>query len=73
MLTQKLLMSIEPSYWFNRFFASNWPFSRRSSVYDSFEEMRREMEREFEENLRYREQSTERFDKRVCHRRWGQS
>jgi HSP20 family protein len=45
-------MSIEPSDWFNRFFGANWPFSRRSNPFEGFEEMRREMEREFEENLR---------------------
>jgi HSP20 family protein len=44
-------MSIEPSDWFNRFFGANWPF-RRSNPFEGFEEMRREMEREFEENLR---------------------
>ena len=40
-------MSIEPFDWFNRF----WPF-RRSNPFEGFEEMRREMEREFEENLK---------------------
>ena len=45
-------MSIEPSDWFNRFFGTNWPFSRRTNPFEGFEEMRREMEREFEENLR---------------------
>jgi HSP20 family protein len=45
-------MSIEPFDWFNRFFGGNRPFSRRNSLFEGFEEMRREMEREFEENLR---------------------
>lgn len=45
-------MSIESSDWFNRFFGGNWPFSRRSSPFEGFDEMRREMEREFEENLK---------------------
>ena len=40
-------MSIEPFDWFNRF----WHF-RRSNPFEGFEEMRREMEREFEENLK---------------------
>jgi HSP20 family protein len=44
-------MSIDPSDWFNRFFGANWPF-RRSNPFEGFDEMRREMEREFEENLR---------------------
>ena len=44
-------MSIEPSDWFNRFFGANWPF-RRSNPFEGFEEMRRDMEREFEENFR---------------------
>ncbi|HJU79037.1 MAG TPA: archaeal heat shock protein Hsp20 [Nitrososphaeraceae archaeon] len=44
-------MSIEPFDWFNRFFG-NRPFGRRSSLFEGFDEMRREMEREFEENLR---------------------
>ncbi|HKU83975.1 MAG TPA: archaeal heat shock protein Hsp20 [Candidatus Nitrosocosmicus sp.] len=44
-------MSIEPFDWFNRFFASR-PFGRRNSLFEGFDEMRREMEREFEENLR---------------------
>jgi HSP20 family protein len=45
-------MSIEPFDWFNRFFGSNRPFGRRTSLFEGFDEMRREMEREFEENLR---------------------
>ena len=45
-------MSIEPSDWFNRFFGTNWPFGRRSNPFEGFDEMRREMEREFEENLK---------------------
>ncbi len=45
-------MSIEPSDWFNRFFGSNWPFGRRSNPFEGFDEMRREMEREFEENIK---------------------
>lgn len=44
-------MSIEPFDWFNRFFGGNRPFGRRN-LFEGFEEMRREMEREFEENLR---------------------
>jgi len=44
-------MSIEPFDWFNRFFGSR-PFGRRNSLFEGFDEMRREMEREFEENLR---------------------
>lgn len=44
-------MSIEPFDWFNRFFG-NRPFGRRNSLFEGFDEMRREMEREFEENLR---------------------
>jgi HSP20 family protein len=45
-------MSIEPFDWFNRFFGGNRPFGRRNSLFEGFDEMRREMEREFEENLR---------------------
>jgi HSP20 family protein len=45
-------MSIEPFDWFNRFFAGSRPFGRRNSLFEGFDEMRREMEREFEENLR---------------------
>jgi len=45
-------MSIEPFDWFSRFFAGNRPFGRRNSLFEGFDEMRREMEREFEENLR---------------------
>jgi HSP20 family protein len=45
-------MSIEPFDWFNRFFGSNRPFGRRNSLFEGFDEMRREMEREFEENLK---------------------
>jgi HSP20 family protein len=45
-------MSIEPFDWFNRFFGGNRPFGRRNSVFEGIDEMRREMEREFEENLR---------------------
>ena len=45
-------MSIEPFDWFNRFFGGTKPFGRRNSVFEGFDEMRREMEREFEENLR---------------------
>ncbi len=44
-------MSIDPFDWFNRFFG-NRPFGRRNSLFEGFDEMRREMEREFEENLR---------------------
>lgn len=44
-------MSIEPFDWFNRFFGSR-PFGRRNSLFEGFDEMRREMEREFEANLR---------------------
>lgn len=44
-------MSIEPFDWFNRFFG-NRPFGRRNSLFEGFDEMRREMEKEFEENLR---------------------
>jgi len=44
-------MSIEPFDWFNRFFG-NRPFGRRNSLFEGFDEMRREMEREFEENHR---------------------
>jgi HSP20 family protein len=43
-------MSIEPFDWFNRFFG-NRP-GRRNSLFEGFDEMRREMEREFDENLR---------------------
>ena len=49
-------MSIEPFDWFNRFFG-NRPFGRRNSLFEGFDEMRREMEREFEENLREIENS----------------
>jgi HSP20 family protein len=45
-------MSIEPFDLFNRFFAGSSPFGRRNSLFEGFDEMRREMEREFEENLR---------------------
>ena len=45
-------MSIEPFDWFNRLFGGSRPFSRRNSLFEGFDEMRREMEREFEENLR---------------------
>lgn len=44
-------MSIEPFDWFNRFFGAQ-PFTRRSNLFEGFDEMRREIEREFEENLR---------------------
>ena len=44
-------MSIEPFDWFNRFFG-NRSFGRRNSLFEGFDEMKREMEREFEENLR---------------------
>ena len=44
-------MSIEPFDWFNRFFR-NRPFGLRNSLSEGIDEMRREMEREFEENLR---------------------
>lgn len=44
-------MSIEPFDWFNRFFG-NRTFGRRNSLFEGFDEMRREMEREFDENLR---------------------
>jgi HSP20 family protein len=44
-------MSIEPFDWFNRFFGTR-PFTRRSNLFEGFDEMRREIEREFEENLR---------------------
>jgi len=44
-------MSIEPFDWFNRFFSSR-PFGRRNSLFEGFDEMRREMEREFEEIFR---------------------
>jgi len=44
-------MSIEPFDWFNRFFG-NRPLGRRNSLFEGFDEMRRDMEREFEENLR---------------------
>ena len=51
-------MSIEPFDWINRFFGSdNWPFSRRArrnynNMFGSFDEMKRDMEREFEESFR---------------------
>ena len=41
-------MSIEPFDWFNRFFAGNRPFGQRNSLFEGFDEMRREME----ENLK---------------------
>ena len=37
-------MSIEPFDWFNRFFG-NRPFGRRNSLFEGFDERRREMER----------------------------
>jgi HSP20 family protein len=46
-------MSIQPDDWFNRFFGSGFPFGRkgRSSFFDEmfqgFDQMRRDMEREF--------------------------
>jgi HSP20 family protein len=45
-------MSIEPFDWFNRFFGGTRRFGRGNSLFEGFDEMRREMEREFEENLR---------------------
>ena len=50
-------MSIEPFDWINRFFGSdNWPFrgTRRNfgNPFGSYDEIRREMEREFEESFR---------------------
>jgi HSP20 family protein len=51
-------MSIEPFDWINRFFgAGNWPFSRGArrnygDMFGSYDEMKREMEREFEESFR---------------------
>ena len=45
-------MSIEPFDWFNRFFGGNWPFGRRNTIFEGFEEMKKDMEREIEENLR---------------------
>ena len=47
-------MSIEPDDWFNRF----WPFGRRGrgsyfgDMFRGFDEMRREMERGFEESFK---------------------
>jgi len=43
-------MSSEPFDWFNRFFGSR-SFGRRS-LFEGFDEMRKEMEREFEDSLR---------------------
>lgn len=51
-------MSIEPFDWINRFFgAGNWPFSRGArrnygDMFGSYDEMKREMERAFEESFR---------------------
>jgi HSP20 family protein len=51
-------MSIEPFDWINRFFGSdNWPFPRRArrnfgNSFGSYDEISREMEREFEESFR---------------------
>ena len=45
-------MSTEPFDWFNRLFGGSWPFNRRSSMFEGFEQIRREMERELEQNLR---------------------
>src|SRR5918995_2121111 len=51
-------MSIEPFDWINRFFgAGNWPFSRGArrnygDMFGSYDEMKREMERKFEESFR---------------------
>ncbi|MGG6460891.1 MAG: archaeal heat shock protein Hsp20 [Candidatus Eiseniibacteriota bacterium] len=48
-------MSIEPDDWFSRFFGTgSWPFKRRGfgDMFRGFDEMRREMEREFEESFK---------------------
>lgn len=54
-------MSIEPDDWFTRFFnTGNWPFRRRGGtdmnyfgeMLRGFDEMRREMERQFEESFK---------------------
>ena len=58
MLCITTTMSIEPFDWINRFFgAGNWPFSRGArrnygDMFGSYDEMKREMEREFEESFR---------------------
>jgi HSP20 family protein len=46
-------MSIEPFDWFNRYFGRmNRPFRRRDSLLGGFDDLRREMEDEFEEMFR---------------------
>jgi HSP20 family protein len=46
-------MSIEPFDWINRFFGSAmWPYGKRNSLFGGFDEMKREMDREFEEYFR---------------------
>jgi HSP20 family protein len=54
-------MSVEPDDWFTRFFnTGSWPFSRRGGtginyfgeMLRGFDEMRREMERQFKESFK---------------------
>jgi len=54
-------LSIEPDDWFNGFFSTrNWPFKRRGGtginyfddMFRGFDEMRREMERQFEQSFK---------------------
>jgi HSP20 family protein len=46
-------MSIEPFDWINRFFGRTvWPYGKRNSLFGDFDEMKREMDREFEEYFR---------------------
>jgi HSP20 family protein len=58
-LESDLVLSIEPDDWFNRFFGfANWPSKRRqgSNYFDDlfrgFEEMRRVMEKQFEDSFK---------------------
>lgn len=62
----RIKLSIQPDDWFSRFFSSStWPFRRRLGAGNSFEdmfrgfdEMRKEMEREFEESFKNLETKT---------------
>jgi hypothetical protein len=62
----RIKLSIQPDDWFGRFFSSStWPFRRRFGAGNSFEdmfrgfdEMRKEMERQFEESFKNLETKT---------------
>ena len=64
-------MSITPDDWFDRFFG-NFPFGKRGhrsyfdDMFGGFDQMRKEMEREFEESFKDLEmKAPKRSDKRI--------